>query len=264
LPTTRALAVVVIPFLVVACAMLYVWPNDSGRLFAWPIKPAMSAMLLASAYAGGIYYFARVALSKRWHTIKDGFLPVATFATLLGIATLVHWDRFTHNSVSFWAWAGLYFTTPFLVLGAWLLNRQADPGVPEPGERPIAPAARCILCAVGAMSLGLALLLFLQPGLLIAIWPWKLTPLTARVVGAMFALPGVLAFEMVVDPRWSAARVMVQALVVSFSLMIIAMLRARADFDWAHPAAWIVAGGLVAMYAGGLVLYVLMESRSRA
>ena len=100
LPTTRALAIIVIPFLVVAWAILYLWPNDSGRLFAWPIKPAMSAMLLASAYAGGIYYFARVALAKRWHTIKDGFLPVATFATLLGIATLVHWDRFTHNSVS--------------------------------------------------------------------------------------------------------------------------------------------------------------------
>ena len=36
-----------------------------------------------------------------------------------------------------------------------------------------------------------SILLFLQPDLVIRVWPWKLTPLTARVIGGLFALTGV-------------------------------------------------------------------------
>jgi hypothetical protein len=134
LPETRWLGAVVIPFLAAASAILYVWPNDTGRLFAWPIKPPMTAMMLGAAYMGGIYFFARVVAARRWHAIKAGFLPVMTFASLLGIATILHWDRFTHNHISFVAWAGLYFTTPFLVLGVWLRNRRTDPHFPAPDD----------------------------------------------------------------------------------------------------------------------------------
>ena len=50
LPQTRALALFIVPFLLVAFVILYVFPDDTGRLFAWTIKPTMTAMVLASAY----------------------------------------------------------------------------------------------------------------------------------------------------------------------------------------------------------------------
>ena len=66
LPETRWLAAVIIPFLVVAFIILYFWPNDTDKLFAWTIKPAMTPMMLAAAYLGGIYFFTRVFLAKHY------------------------------------------------------------------------------------------------------------------------------------------------------------------------------------------------------
>ena len=128
LPETRLVSAIIVPFLVAAFAILYLFPDHTQELFAWGIQPRMSAMMLGAAYIGGAYFFVRVAADARWHWVKVGFLPVTTFATLMGIATILHWDRFNHGYISFFAWVGLYFTTPFIVFLLWLRNRATDPG----------------------------------------------------------------------------------------------------------------------------------------
>jgi hypothetical protein len=96
---TRLLAIFIIPFLIVAAIILYLLFDRTGELFAWPINPPMTAMMLGAAYLGGVYFFTRVALARQWHTIKVGFPPVMLFAGLLGVATFLHWDRFTHDHI---------------------------------------------------------------------------------------------------------------------------------------------------------------------
>ena len=71
LPETRWVAALVIPFLVVAFLILFIFPNETELLFAWKIQPSMSAMMLGSAYAGGIYFFtgycgANNGAKSRW------------------------------------------------------------------------------------------------------------------------------------------------------------------------------------------------------
>ena len=53
LPLTRGVSLAIIPFLVVAFVVLYPWPHDTGRLFAWEIRPTLTAMILGSVYLGG-------------------------------------------------------------------------------------------------------------------------------------------------------------------------------------------------------------------
>jgi hypothetical protein len=260
---TRLLAVIIIPFLIVAWAILYLLPDRTGELFAWPIKPSMTAMMLGSAYLGGVYFFARVALARQWHTIKVGFPPVMLFASLLGVATLLHWDRFTHDHISFFTWTALYLTTPFLVFGAWWFNRRTDPRTPDANEAIIPYRLRWLLGFVGALTLIISLLLFLFPQAMIVVWPWTLTPLTARVVGAMFALPGLVGLGLALDQRWSAARVILNAQAISIAFILFAALRAWRDFNPANLATWLFIGGLGALLAGIIGLYVLME-RGRA
>jgi hypothetical protein len=256
---TRLLAIVIIPFLIVAWFILYLLPDRTGELFAWPIKPLMTAMMLASAYLGGVYFFARVALAKHWHTVKVGFPPVILFAALLGVATLLHWDRFTHDHISFFTWTALYLTTPFLVFGAWWSNRRTDPRTPDAAEVIIPNWLRWLLGLVGAVMLIISLLLFLIPPVMIAVWPWTLTPLTARVVGAMFALPGLVGLGIALDRRWSAARIILQAQALSITFILIAAIRSWSDFNPANFATGLFIGGLGALLAGIIVLYALME-----
>jgi hypothetical protein len=254
LAVTRWLALFIIPFLVVAATLLYVWPNNTGQTFAWTIKPSMTAMMLAAAYMGGIYFFARVAAVHQWHTIKAGFLPVTAFASLLGIATILHWDRFNHSHISFFTWAALYFTTPFLVILVWLANRSHDKHRAEPGDVLIPVTARVIIGVVGTVTLLVSGLLFLFPQMMIQAWPWTITPLTARVLGAMFTLPGLVGMGIAFEPRWSAARIILQSQCFSILMILIAAARAWGDFQPANPITWFFIGGL----AGLLILLVLL------
>jgi hypothetical protein len=259
LPITRAVAAVVIPFLIAAFIILYGFPTETGQLFAWKLQPTMSAMMLAAAYAGGIYFFVAVLLGKRWHRVKVGLLPVTAFASSLGIATIIHWDRFNHAHVAFYAWAGLYFSTPLIVLAVWLLNRGRDPLLPEARDAVIPPGARLAVGAAGAVTLAIAIVLLVHPQVLITAWPWKLTPLTGRVMAALFALPGVVGLGVAMDARWSAARTILQSQCFAILLILVAVYRARREFDWEGAAAWLFTGGLSGMALMIAVLYVLME-----
>ena len=100
LRSTRVLSVVIIPFLLVAFVVLFVFPAETERLFAWTIKPQLTPMVLGSVYLGGAYFFARAARATSWHSIKGGFVPVATFASLLGVATVLHWEKLNHYHVA--------------------------------------------------------------------------------------------------------------------------------------------------------------------
>lgn len=259
LPMTRTLAVVIIPFLLLAFAVLWGWPGETGRFFAWPIMPPLTPLLLGSVYLGGAYFFARAAGAARWHTIKAGFPPVATFATLLGIATILHWDKFTHTKVAFWLWAALYFTTPFLVAGVWLVNRRYEDRRPLDDVR-LSPATARIIGLVGVLAVVTGLFLFVVPAAAIAIWPWKLTPLTARVMGALFTL-GLAAVGAFWENRWSAVRLMVQVEFVMLVLILASGVRSAGDLAPRNVLTWAFAAGFGVLLIASAWLYVQMERR---
>ena len=110
-PFTRIVAVIILPFLAVAFVLLYPLADRTDELFAWTILPPLTALLLGSAYAGGIWFFVLVAWPKRWHELRHGFPAVLVFATLLAVATFLHWDRFHFGHISFIVWV-----TPGMVL----------------------------------------------------------------------------------------------------------------------------------------------------
>jgi Flp pilus assembly protein TadB len=69
-------------------------------------------MVLASAYTGGIWYFVQVLRQGRWHRVRNGFPGALLFATLLGVAPVLHGDRFHFGHISFITWATLSLITP--------------------------------------------------------------------------------------------------------------------------------------------------------
>jgi hypothetical protein len=261
---TRALSAFIVPFLVTAFIILYFLPTQTGTLFAWPIAPPMTSFLLASAYIGGAYFFVRVILERRWHRVSIGFLPVTTFASLMFVATLLHWDRFSHGNIAFWAWASIYAITPLLVLGTWLRNRSADPGTADARDAPIPLALRWALGILGAIVLTVGIFLFAAPGVLVTVWPWSLTPLTARVIGSCFALTGTFGLTIVGDHRWTSARIALQSQALGVTLILVGSARAWGEFDSGKLVTWLFVGGLAAMLVAIVAAYFTLERRMRA
>jgi hypothetical protein len=257
----RVLSAFVAPFLIVGFVVLYGFPGHTRQLWAWPIRPTMTAMVLGSAYLGGAYFFVRVLRERRWHVVAPGFLAVALFAALLGAATVVHWDRFNHQHVAFWLWAGLYFTTPFLVFGGWLVNHRLAVA-PRPRERRLGVVPRVVVALVGFLALVQGVVMFVVPAAVIPIWPWTLTPLTCRVLGAVFCL-GSASLVVVVDPRWTTLELMLQVETIMVVLMLVAGLRAHAEFDTGNGLTWLMLAGFGAVLAGSAVLWFSMTVRTR-
>jgi hypothetical protein len=263
LPETRLVSAIIVPFLVAAFTILYLFPDHTKELFAWGIQPRMSAMMLGAAYIGGAYFFVRAAAFARWHWVKVGFLPVTTFATLMGIATILHWDRFNHSHISFFAWAALYFTTPFIVFLLWLRNRSTDPGPDTFPDRRVPRLVRLVIGIVGGLTLLTSIFLFLQPGFMISTWPWQLTPLTARVMGALFALTGVGELTIALDVRWSAVRIALQSQMIGIAMISLAIVFSWNNFNQANPLTWIFLASILFLLVVSPLLYIWMEMWGR-
>jgi hypothetical protein len=260
--STRVLAAVIIGFLVLAWAVLYPWPTDTRRLFAWQIKPTMSAMVLGSVYLGGAYFFLRVTTAAQWHTVAGGFLPVGTFASLMGVTTILHWDRFLHGNLAFWLWVALYFSTPFLVFAVFLVNRRENlPATDD--ELRLSPAVAGAMVLAGGLSVVMGAFLYLFPHRAMDVWPWHLTPLTARMLGAIFAL-GLAGLGAARERRWSAARILVEVAAIMLVLILVAGVRAHREFDAGNPLTWLLAAGFVGTAVASVLLYLRMELRMRA
>jgi hypothetical protein len=245
--STHALAVFIVPFLLVAFVALYFFPDDTGDYFAWDVQPTLTPLIMGAGYIAGAYFFVRVALESRWHRVHVGFLPVTAFTLFMAIGTFSHLDRFDDDHVAFWLWVGLYVTTPVLVPLAWWRNRASDPLEPEPGEPPLPGGVRTALWVVGGFQSLVALVLLLSPSTMIDTWPWTLTPLTAQTLGGWFALPGVTALMMAADGRWSAIRITLESQLIGLALILLGAARAWEDIDTSNALAYVFVGGLAAL-----------------
>ncbi len=261
-PATRVLGAVIFLALV-PTVLLWVRPNDTSHWFAWTIHPSMTPLIMGAGYLCGAYFFARVVFARQWHHVGLGFLPIGVFATFMGIATFTHLDRFDDSHGAYWLWIFLYATMPFVVPIVWALNRREDPGVLDRGDVFVPAAVRTTLKIVGVGELVLAAALLVSPSTMIDIWPWKLTALTAQVLGGWFALPGLVALLMGIDGRWSAIRIPLQSQLIGISLMLLAAPRGWNDFDTGNVVTYLFLGGLALQLVGAAALYLYMHRLAR-
>jgi hypothetical protein len=262
-PFARWLAAVIVPFLVVASILLYGFPTRTETLFAWTIQPPITAMFLACAYIGGIWYFVRVAAETRTHRVQRGLPAVMVFATLAGLATLLHLDKFHAGTFIFITWLVLYLTTPFLATAAWLLGRRESSIVPDTIDYLIPRVLRIVLITLGAIALVAGLGLFVFAESLTTLWAWDLTPLTARIVGAILTLPGMVNLGMLVDARWSSFRILFQAQLVSLVFILATIAIANSDLRFDRPSAPALVIGLIGSFVGYLLFYLWCERSTK-
>jgi uncharacterized membrane protein len=257
-PLTRVVAAFVVPFLVVAFIILYFTPDQTGVRFAWPIKPHMTSLFMGAGYLGGAYFFIQVVFGRRWHRISVGFLPVATFTLFMLLSTIFHWDLFNRDQLPFKVWIALYIITPLLVPWVWLRNREVETGEPERDDVSIPLIARWGLGLLGVAFSAVTLVAFLDPQIIIDIWPWTLSPLTANIMGGWSSLLGVGGILISRRKRWSAWKDDLESIAIWFGLVLLACLINPQDFNNGSLVNWFVIG-LIIILLGMVILYVNME-----
>ena len=256
LAPTRWTATLIVPVLGAAFVILYLFPARTEELWAWTVVPTMTPMVMGGGYLAGAWFFVRVARTRSGHQALAGLVGTTVFTSLLLLTTILHWDRFHHGHVSFWAWLALYVVTPPLLPWLWARSRRTDPRTPAPDEVLVPDGLRAVVATVGIVQLVFALVMFVRPRLAIEQWPWAVTPLTARTIAAFLAFPAVTWLLFASDNRWSSFQLPIESATIGMALILVATLRAADEFRGS-------AIGYAAALAVTLVLLVALQVAMR-
>lgn len=221
-PVTRAVTATVVLALMTAFIVLFFMPDKTGELFAWTITPRLSSMFLGAAYLGGAWILFQTAIGKHWHRVQAVYPAVTVFTIAMLASTILHWDRFAHGNLAFILWVFLYVVSPFLIPSLWIYNQRTDTNEPEGSDVVVPISSRLGVRIIGTGVLLFIIAGFLYPALPISIWPWSLTPLTARVICGWLSVIGVSALVLSFDPRWTAWRSIFEGVSLAALLILVA------------------------------------------
>lgn len=241
----------------ISACQLFIGTEHTEQIFAWTIKSFQSAAFLGAGYIAAVLLVGNASRQRTWQDARPGVLAVAIFTSLTGIVTLLHLEKF-HLSVSdpiartaAWAWLAVYVVVPVLyVVGMrsqpniWARSQSTDQALPA-GLRQALVLQSYAMLATGAM-------LLLLPSLAMNIWPWELTPLTSRAIGAWIAAFGVFAWE---ASRETVAQRLARPFVayaVLGLMQLVAVARYWSELQWSGPAAWLYLAGVMVVLATGL------------
>ena len=184
-----------------AGSTLFILTEQTESFFAWTIDLPLTAAFLGAGYWSSVAFEWLAARERAWIYARIAVPSVFVFTTLTLIATLIHLELF-HLGSSFpfqtqaiaWAWIAIYASVPVAMAWLWATQSRA------PGSDPVptAPLPRVIwtmLVIHAAAMLPLGAYLFLLPERALSLWPWALTPLTGRAVGAWVFSVGVTAAQ---------------------------------------------------------------------
>lgn len=226
-----------------AGVQLFVFPERTDRYFAWTIDPPLTAAFLGAGYWSSVALEWTAARERVWARARVAAPTVFVFATLTLVVTLVHLDRFhLETSVELgtravtWAWMAIYVTVPVLMVVLFVLQRR-EGGVDPPKSSPLPPWVMAILVVEAGAFLVFGALLLIAPGDAGAYWPWSLTPLTARAIGAWLFSLGFAAAHAVWEGDASRLTPVAVGSVGFGILQTVALLRYGGTVRWDDPAA---------------------------
>ena len=242
-PVTGALRVwlVVVSALLLGVSLsLLVFTDQTDRYFAWTVSPPLTAAVLGAGYGASCVFQLLAARQRVWMHARIAPLGALLFTSLTLLATLIHLDRFHLNSFIGLAWLGIYAIAP-PVMVVLLILQWRTPGVDPDRTRPLASWLRILLGVQALVLIPVGAGLFLAPQLSAQFWPWDLTSLTARAIGAWLIAVGAGMGQAV----WENDLERVSIALVSFAiygvLQLVALARYPGTVNWLSPQAWLYA-----------------------
>src|SRR5215213_1099037 len=186
-----------------------------------------------------------VVLALRTHAWAHARVPVITvliFSALTLVATLLHRDRFHFEAdgaiarFAAWFWLGVYLVVP-VALVLFAVRQQRMPGDDPERRQPLPRWLAAVLTLQGAIMLVVGVVLFAAPAQSATLWPWTLTPLTARVVAAWLVAFGIASVLALVERDLERLEISAIAYTLFGLLELAALARFEDSVRWGSAAA---------------------------
>jgi hypothetical protein len=244
LPGTRLLLYVFTVLTLLAFVSLFLGSARTDEYFAWTIAPSASAAFLGAAYAAGCVLVVLSLREERWARIRVPFVTVLVFTLFTLLATLLHLDPFHFEEPGLvarsaaWFWLAVYVVIPVGML-VMLVRQERSLQVEPPAALPLPRGLAAVLTAQGAVFLVVGAVLFIAPGTESELWPWPLTPLTARAVASWLLAFGIGIGLALRDRDLDRLELAAVAYAVFGALELVVLARYVDVVRWGAPATWV-------------------------
>lgn len=267
LPGTRRLMRAFSLLTALAFVVLFVLSASTEKYFAWTIQPPVTAAFLGAAYAAGCVLEILAVRAGTWAAVRIPYVTIAVFVVLTLLATVLHIDRFHFGSpdvvarFAAWLWLTVYVVVPVLML-IMLVAQERRIGVNSDVTVAVPRFLSVALLAQGVLLFGLGVALYLVPSLQSVLWPWLLTPLTARAVAAWLVAFGLGAMLASRATDLGSLEISAWAYGLMAILEFVVVIRYMDLIRWTEPSAW----GYLSLLAGVLATSVagVWQVRGRA
>lgn len=236
---------------------LTVFSEQTDTYFAWTIAPPLTAAFLGASYWAAVPVEILAARQSVWAKARVAVPAIWLFTTLTLVATLLHFDKFHFSSPilsaqgAAWFWLAIYAGVPVaMLLVGWMQIRK--PG----GDPPLGPPAplwmQIVVLGQGAGMLVFGVGLFIAPTLVGPLWPWTLTALTGRAVGAWLIGMGFAALHGYREDDLSRIQPLAGGYIVFGILQLVALARYAGDMHWDTIGAWVYVAFILSVLPIGL------------
>src|SRR5918992_418419 len=241
---------------------LFVFTELTATRFAWTVEPPLTAAFLGASYWASVALEWTAARERVWARARVAAPSVFAFTTLTLVATLLHLDRF-HLGDGFgfstrlvtWVWIATYAVVPPLMLVLMVVQgRITGADTARSARLPRWLRALLIVEAVLLGAIGGAL--FVDPVGISPIWPWALTPLTARAVGAWLVGIGMAAAHSAIENDFRRVRPAAVSYVLLGLLHGVVVMRYSEQIEWG-PRAWAYVGVIAVSVLVGLYAWTV-------
>ncbi len=250
---------------------LTLFSEQTATYFAWTINPPITAAFLGAAYWAAVPVEVIAARQSSWAGARVAVPSIWLFTTLTLVVTLVHFDKFHFSSSipsaqgAAWFWLAIYAGVPvaMLLIG---LHQIRVPGR-DPPHGPSPPKwMRMVVFGQGAGMVAFGVGLLAAPLVIGAAWPWNLTALTGRAIGAWLVGIGFAAVHATRENDFSRIRPLEGGYVVFAALQLVAIARFSRDVNWSSSAPYVYLAFLLSiLFVGAFrwLLHAISERKTR-
>jgi hypothetical protein len=239
---------------------LFVLAGTTDQSFAWTIQPPLTAAFMGAGYGAGFVLVVLSMRATRWADIRLPVLTIFAFVVLTLVATLMHLNKL-HFTADFaalgvlakgaaWFWLSVYVVLPVAMVVMLVLQERAPGGDPA-ARHPVPAVLRGALAVESAVLLVVGTTLYVVPTTTTSVWPWVLTPFTARVVAAWLLAFGLATALAALAGDLARLRTATIAYTVFGGLVLVTVLRFSGTVQWQRPVGWIFLAVTVAVVLTG-------------
>jgi hypothetical protein len=245
--TTKEIQVILIiaSILVVSVgSSLYFFSEKTDLLFSWTINPPLTAAYLGAGYLAAFVLEYLASREKSWANARIAVPGMWSFTFVTLIVTLYHLDRFHFDSPNLitvagtWVWLLVYILVP-VVLGIFWIRQIRQAGMEPARVNKLPGWLRYSALIQGIVLVMSGTVMVLLPDKAIPYWPWTLSALTCRAIGAWGIGNGVFTIQAYIENDWERMRPFMPSWGLYGVLQLVNVLIYHNTLNWGQISAWI-------------------------